>query len=178
MSAGGMTALVPPWSSNWAWSLPIIVSTVLMHSFGLLWVSEGLEWYVGRPPGRRLRHRHFVVAIGTTVLALVVLHGLEGLLWALAYVLLGALADLSSATLYSLDAMTTYGHESSMLAPPWQLMGALEALDGMILFGLTTAFLFMVMQHARRIVGNHEVMTGRPADDGWKRPGADRLGVE
>jgi hypothetical protein len=28
----------------------------------------------------------------------------------------------------------------------WQLMGALEALNGMLLFGLTTAFLFAVIQ--------------------------------
>jgi hypothetical protein len=38
--------------------------------------------------------------------------------------------------------MTTYGHEHFDLASHWQLMGALEALDGMILFGLTTAFLY------------------------------------
>jgi hypothetical protein len=38
--------------------------------------------------------------------------------------------------------MTTYGHARLDLASHWQLMGALEALNGMILFGLTTAFLY------------------------------------
>jgi hypothetical protein len=38
--------------------------------------------------------------------------------------------------------MTSYGHEHFDLANHWQLMGALEALNGMILFGLTTAFLY------------------------------------
>jgi len=33
-----------------------------------------------------------------------------------------------------------------MLQPHWQLMGALEAADGMLLFGMSTAFIFTVMQ--------------------------------
>ena len=48
--------------------------------------------------------------------------------------------------LYSLSAMTTYGHADVFLESQWQLMGALEALNGWLLFGLTTAFLFAVIQ--------------------------------
>ena len=50
--------------------------------------------------------------------------------------------------LYSLSAMTSYGHENFELARNWQLMGSLEALNGWILFGLTAAFLFTIMQKA------------------------------
>ena len=53
-----------------------------------------------------------------------------------------SLPDGRSSMLYSLSAMTSYGHEHFDLANHWQLMGALEALNGMILFGLTTAFLY------------------------------------
>jgi hypothetical protein len=62
------------------------------------------------------------------------------------YWFLGALPDGRSALLYSLGAMTTYGHASFYLAPHWQLMGTLEALNGVILFGLTTAFLFNMIR--------------------------------
>ena len=75
-----------------------------------------------------------------------VLHGVEGIAWAVAYRLLGALPDNKSAMLYSLSAMTTYGHATISLEDRWQLMGALEALNGMLLFGLTTAFLFAMIQ--------------------------------
>jgi hypothetical protein len=44
------------------------------------------------------------------------------------------------AMLYSLSAMTAYGHANIYLLQHWQFSGALEALNGMILFGLTTAF--------------------------------------
>ena len=55
---------------------------------------------------------------------------------------------LPSAMLYSMNAMTRYGHVNLYLAPRWQMMGALEALNGWILFGLTTAFLFAIVQKA------------------------------
>jgi hypothetical protein len=44
--------------------------------------------------------------------------------------------------LFSLDAVTSYGHTNLNLEPHWHLMGSLEALNGWLLFGLTTAFLF------------------------------------
>ena len=42
--------------------------------------------------------------------------------------------------------MTTYGHASLYLEPHWQMMGAVEALNGVVLFGLTTATLFSVIE--------------------------------
>jgi len=88
----------------------------------------------------------FALVMGVAVLLMTALHAIEGIAWALAYRFLGAVPDTKSAMLYSLNAMTTYGHESVSLAPQWQMMGALEALNGMLLFGLTTAFLFAMIQ--------------------------------
>jgi hypothetical protein len=80
--------------------------------------------------------------LGAATLVAIILHAVEAAIWAAVYQAVGALPDSKSALLYSLGAMTTYGHEHFDLANHWQLMGALEALDGMILFGLTTAFLY------------------------------------
>jgi hypothetical protein len=91
--------------------------------------------------------------VAPTVLLLAVLHGIEAGAWAGAYVALGARPDFASAMLYSLSAMTTYGHAEIFLAQHWRLMGALEALNGMMLFGLTTAFLFAVLQRHWPAVG-------------------------
>jgi quinol-cytochrome oxidoreductase complex cytochrome b subunit len=80
-----------------------------------------------------LDHRRFtgvfVVVIGSTALLATILHGFEVVIWAAAYLLLGALPDTKSAMLYSLSAITTYGHANLCLEPHWQLMGALEALN-------------------------------------------------
>ena len=96
--------------------------------------------------GARPSRRAFAVAVVAIVLLVTVLPALESGAWAFAYVALGASPDFRIAMLYSLSAMTSYGHADIVLEPHWQLMGALEALNGMILFGLTTAFLFSVLQ--------------------------------
>jgi hypothetical protein len=88
----------------------------------------------------------FAILVALTVLLLTLLHGVDSSAWAAAYVALGARPDFPSAMPYSLSAMTTFGHANIFLAEHWQLMGALEALNGMMLFGLTTAFLFAVLE--------------------------------
>jgi hypothetical protein len=50
------------------------------------------------------------------------------------------------ALLLSVDSMSTRGASGLILQRPWQIMGALEAVDGMLLFGVTTAYIFAVMQ--------------------------------
>jgi hypothetical protein len=62
------------------------------------------------------------------------------------YLWLGALGSPETAILYSLDSMATRGASGFMLQPHWQMLGALEAADGMLLFGISTAFIFTVMQ--------------------------------
>jgi hypothetical protein len=87
-----------------------------------------------------------ISGIGAVGLLLAVLHGIEATIWAAAYVWLGALDSLNDAILYSLDSMTTRGASGLTLEPHWQLMGALEAANGMLLFGISTAFIFAEMQ--------------------------------
>lgn len=58
----------------------------------------------------------------------------------------GALADKAAANLYSLSALTSFGHADIRLEKHWQLMGALESLNEWILFGLSTAYLFGLVE--------------------------------
>lgn len=130
------------WGGNWAWSLPLIVITVIFHVIGLILINER----VIRAKRFLKKGRSFLVAfaliLGAATLIAILLHAAEAAIWAGVYQMLGALPDSKAALLYSLSAMTTYGHEHFDLANHWQLMGSLEALNGMILFGLTTAFLY------------------------------------
>ncbi|MBV8869920.1 MAG: hypothetical protein JOY65_10945 [Acetobacteraceae bacterium] len=87
-----------------------------------------------------------IVLIAAVGLLLTVLHGMEAGLWAAAYWWLGALKSPSEAILYSVDSMSTRGASGLMLEHRWRMMGALEATDGMLLFGISTAFIFAAMQ--------------------------------
>jgi hypothetical protein len=91
----------------------------------------------------------FVIVTGTATFLVTCLHAIEAMIWAIAYTVLGAIPTYRIAMLYSLNAMTSYGHTNIALDDHWHLMGALEALRGWLLLGLTTAFLFGVIDKIR-----------------------------
>jgi len=144
MAAGN----VVNWGMDWAWGLPLIILTVVIHAYGLAVINKRINLRLtGRSRFQTLSLGSIFV-MGGTALWTTILHAFEGSLWAVAYRLLGALHDNKSAVLYSLGALTTYGHAQISLESRWELLGVLEALNGLILFGLTTAFLFTVMERA------------------------------
>jgi hypothetical protein len=134
------------WSSDWLWGLPLIVLTVLIHVIGLVMISGTANRASNRAIHRIGPRTVFVVVVGYATLLVTTLHGMEASIWAAAYLFLGAFADYKHAMLYSLNAITSYGHTNLSLQDHWHLMGGLEALDGWLLFGLTTAFLFALTQ--------------------------------
>lgn len=140
-----------PGYADWFWGVPLIVLTVLFHAIGLLVLSEKLD----RLPKDILEHYGypvvFVMIVGGSTLWAVVLHWVESVMWIAAHLYTDALPDYHTAALYSLGALTTYGHVDMHLEKRWQLLGPQEALDGMLLFGLTTAFLFGILQKVHEL---------------------------
>lgn len=134
------------WDGNWAWSMPLIVLTVTLHVFGLgLANSMLLRVLTIVRTGRHFIYV-FALVMGVATIWVTLLHGIEASIWAAAYRLVGALGDNRTAILYSLSAITAYGHSELFLAGHWRLMGALEALNGVLLIGLSTAFMYGVLR--------------------------------
>jgi hypothetical protein len=135
---------------NWTWGLSLIALTIAIHVLGIVAMGLVLHPIWVRVSSRRLALRHvfaiLVGLIGTVGLILAVLHGIEAGLWAAAYWRLGAFVSPDAAMLYSIDSITTRGASGLTLPAHWGTLGALEAVDGMLLFGISTAFIFAVMQ--------------------------------
>jgi hypothetical protein len=146
--AAFISLLVNPfaWRADWAWGIPLIVLTVVIHVSGLAVIFQRAAQITGSIIERRHPVVAFVATMGTTTLLVTCLHGIEAAIWAAAYLFIGALPNFRFSVLYSLNAMTSYGHTNLNLEDHWHLMGALEALNGWLLFGLTTAFLFAMME--------------------------------
>jgi hypothetical protein len=140
----------PSWTASWLWGLSLITVTTAFHAFGLVMIFRALRFRIrwGRGRGIHFRHPivHAVVMIAVVGLLLTVLHGIEAALWTGAYLLVGAAGNERDAMLYSLDSFTTRGASGIELDQQWRMMGALEAADGMLLFGISTAFVFAVLQ--------------------------------
>jgi hypothetical protein len=134
------------WDGDWAWSLPLIVLTVVFHVIGLGLFNVRSDQVLAIMRTRRNYEFIFVFFMGVTAMWATFLHAVEAGVWAVAYRSLGALPDNKSAMLYSLSAITTYGHSELFLEEHWRLMGALEVLNGIMLFGLTTAFMYGMIQ--------------------------------
>jgi hypothetical protein len=135
---------------SWEWGLSLIVLTMAIHAAAVVvmaWASMSIR---ARLEPRSLNLLQVVLIlvclIGVFGLLLAILHGVESGIWAAAYLWLGALNSALDALLFSVDSMTTRGASGLTLPSHWQMMGALEAVDGMLLFGISTAFVFAVLQ--------------------------------
>lgn len=136
----------PAWRADWVWGVPLIIVTVLLHLLGLWFVNQRAFLAFGQMMKRRHPMAIFIMVMATVTLLSTILLAIEAAIWATAYQFLGARPDFKTGMLYSLGAMTTYGHAGLQLQDQWQLLGTIEALDGWLLFGLTTAFMFGMIQ--------------------------------
>jgi len=144
----------PVWATNWMWGLLLIVLTLVVHAICVVMIGLALVRADVLILARRKGFSSMIMAstllIGTAGWMLTVLHGTEAALWAGAYLLLGAVDSLGDAMLYSVDSITTRGASGLMVQRNWRMMGALEAANGMLLFGISTAFLFTVLERVWR----------------------------
>jgi hypothetical protein len=137
------------WETSWTWSLALIAVTIAMHVTGVVLLANVSERVKAKLPQLDISYLSSVpismALIVSVALCLALLHGVEAIVWALGYVHLGAFPTLADATLYSLDSMTSRGGSGLAVEEQWRMMGAAEAADGMLLFGISTAFVFAVM---------------------------------
>ena len=147
---------------SWCLGLSLIVLTIAIHTTAVVWIAFGLERRirvgVDKHKADRLRAIPTVIFhIGAVALILAALHGSEGVLWATAYRWLGALDSFADASAYSLATMTAFEIPGLTLPSRWGMIGALEAVNGVLLFGISTAFLFAVIQiHWQLLSHRHE----------------------
>ena len=68
-------------------------------------------------------------------------------LWAIAYLMLGEISTFETAFYCSAENYTALGYGDIIFSERWRLLGPLEAINGLLLFGLSTALMFAVMNH-------------------------------
>jgi len=73
-------------------------------------------------------------------------HLLEIALWAVVFVLCGEFQDFAAAYYHSAVNYTSLGYGDVIMSPSWKLLGPLETADGMLMFGVSTAMIFAVIQ--------------------------------
>src|SRR6516162_5644801 len=84
-----------------------------------------------------------VMLIVTLITA--VAHMIQIALWAIVYLLCGEMATFETAFYFSAQNYTALGYGDVALSQRWRLLGPLEAINGLLLFGLSTAVMFAVL---------------------------------
>ena len=136
---------------SWTLGLSLIVLTIAIHTTGVVMLAFGLQRRIRVGADRHLHDPRRAIPvvighIGAVALILAALHGLGSTLWASAYQWLDAFGSFTEASLYSLGTMTTFEIPGLVLPTRLRMLGALEAVNGVLLFGISTAFIFAVMQ--------------------------------
>jgi voltage-gated potassium channel Kch len=71
---------------------------------------------------------------------------LEAVIWAWTYLAVGVFENFEPALYFSLVTFTTLGFGDVVLDPSWRVLSAIEAANGTIMFGWTTALIFWFVQ--------------------------------
>jgi len=130
----------------------LVATTVAIHAAGsTAWLRFIVDRYLTEDGS--WGKRGAMAAITSTVLVLVSLHAIQITVWAAAYVALvpdGELPTFESAIYFSFVTFTTLGYGDITLSEGWRLLSGIQALNGILLVGWTTAILFAVVQRTWR----------------------------
>jgi hypothetical protein len=124
----------------------LVSSCVAIHGLGMI---LGLRWFSRTRPGYR---HHFSVPqmfwlLVQVVFGLLVLHLLQILVWAACYQWSGCFPDFVTSFYYSATSYSTVGYGDVLPPGNWRILGAIEAVTGILMFGWSTGVLFSVVNH-------------------------------
>ena len=122
-----------------AWAFRAL--SVAIHAAG---ASVALRW-VPRRPELYERFWHWTWLFIGVAGWMILLHLLEITTWALLFLWQEAMTDLPSALYFSAVTYTTTGYGDLVLPQEWRLVGAVEALTGILMCGWSTGFFFAVV---------------------------------
>src|SRR5262250_1493065 len=89
--------------------------------------------------------RDVALVAGATLVALAS-HLVAIAAWALVFTLCGEFSQLAEAVYHSGLNYTTLGDSDAVISPSWRLLVPLEGANGMLMFGVSTAMLFAIIQ--------------------------------
>ena len=123
----------------------LIAITVVIHIMGIVGLVRLLANWVPHL-GSSTSYLGMLELLIITVVGLVLLHTAEIWVWAVFYMLIGEFAEIHRALYFSTVTFSTLGYGDIVLTDRWNLVSSFEAVNGVILFGISTAFVFSVIQ--------------------------------
>ena len=122
----------------------IVSVCLLIHMAGILLMAE---WLLQKREHleRNTSRRHFAMLMVMLFAGIMLLHLTQTSLWAVFYYAQGLFSDFETSLYFSMVSFTTIGYGDVLLPRRWRLLGVIEGISGVLLCGVSTAFIFAVI---------------------------------
>ena len=142
----------------------LVVVTVAIHAAGTtVWVR--VLGHRFRPGSGHTLSNESLRVLASTAMVLVFLHAIQIAIWAISYKILvpeGELPSFEAAAYFSFVTFTTLGYGDITLSEGWRLLSGIQALNGILLVGWSTAVLFATVQKIWQGLLGSKVPPGQP----------------
>ncbi|HSE23406.1 MAG TPA: potassium channel family protein [Pyrinomonadaceae bacterium] len=133
-----------------AFAFVMVAVCVVIHTTGLVIF---FEWLGKR---RALIEQHssmlsYALLLILVFAVIILLHLADTGIWAAFYYWRNLFLDFETSFYFSLGSYTTIGYGDVVLPKPWRLLGGIEGVSGVLLCGLSTAFIFAIVNVLFRI---------------------------
>ena len=122
----------------------VSVINIMIHALITL-VAIGIARRAGLQRTSRPR-LHLMTVMVVTALVLMIAHTVETIGWSLAYAVVGAAPAGSDLLDFAFVNYTTLGYGDITPVQAWRLTGPMTAMNGILMFGWSTAVLFEVLR--------------------------------
>jgi len=132
----------------------VSICNIAIHAFSMAIVLWAARLAATIRTSRQTLRLIFVMI--ATVSFLMAAHFAEVFVWALAYAIVGAAPKGTDLVYFAFVNYTTLGYGDVTPVDRWQLLGPTTAMNGVLMFGWSTAVIFEVLRRA--------LMTSRVAE--------------
>lgn len=122
----------------------IVAICVVIHIAGIILLAE---WLIDRrlENERRSGMLHYMILLIMLFGIIILLHLTQTGVWAAFYFSWNLFPDFETSFYFSLISYTTIGYGDVVLPENWRMLGGIEGISGVLLFGISTAYIYVVM---------------------------------
>ena len=122
----------------------LVTVCLVVHVAGILLMAK---WLLRKREqlGLNITNRHFALLLIVLFAGIMCLHLTQTGLWAMFYYTRGLFSDFETSLYFSMVSFTTIGYGDVLLPRRWRLLGVVEGFSGVLLCGISTAFMFAVV---------------------------------
>ena len=123
---------------------PISICNIVIHALVMTAVVRVVQ--IARVTHRLRPTAHMIAVMIATVSVLMFAHAAEVIVWSLAYAAIDVAPAGADVLYFAFVNYTTLGYGDVVPVERWRLIGPITAMNGMLVFGWSTAVIFEVLR--------------------------------